>query len=42
VDGLERGELLQVVRDADGDVTRLELASYPFTRRPQPMAGSGP
>jgi CubicO group peptidase (beta-lactamase class C family) len=38
VDGLERGELLRIVRDAQGAVTRLELASYPFERRPQPMA----
>jgi CubicO group peptidase (beta-lactamase class C family) len=38
IDGLERGELLLVVRDADGEVTRLELATYPFARRPEPMA----
>ena len=38
VDGLERGELLQIVRDEQGDVVRLEFATYPFTRRPEPMA----
>ena len=40
VDGLERGELLLVIRDEAGAVTRLELASYPFSRRPEPMAGT--
>jgi CubicO group peptidase (beta-lactamase class C family) len=39
VRGLERGELLRIVRDSHGDVTRLEFAGYPFERRPQPMAG---
>jgi CubicO group peptidase (beta-lactamase class C family) len=38
VDGLERGELLVVVRDERGDVVRLEFASYPFSRKPEPMA----
>jgi hypothetical protein len=38
VDGPERGEVLRVVRDESGDVVRLELASYPFSRRPEPMA----
>ena len=28
----------RIVRDVQGAVTRLELASYPFERRPQPMA----
>jgi CubicO group peptidase (beta-lactamase class C family) len=37
VDGLERGELLRVVRDERGEVVRLEFASYPFARRPEPM-----
>lgn len=37
-DGLERGELLRVLRDEGGEVERLEFASYPFTRRPEPMA----
>ena len=41
VDGLERGELLQIVRDEQGDVVRLEFATYPFTRRPEPMAKPG-
>ena len=41
VDGLERGELLQIVRDDQGDVVRLEFATYPFTRRPEPMAKPG-
>jgi Beta-lactamase len=40
VDGLERGELLRVVRDDNGEVTRLYLAGYPFARRPEPMAGT--
>ena len=40
VDGLERGELLLVIRDENGAVTRLDLASYPFSRRPEPMAGT--
>jgi CubicO group peptidase (beta-lactamase class C family) len=38
LDGPERGELLRVLRDTGGEVTRLELATYPFTRRPEPMA----
>jgi CubicO group peptidase (beta-lactamase class C family) len=38
VDGLERGEVLVVVRDENRAVVRLELASYPFARRPEPMA----
>jgi CubicO group peptidase (beta-lactamase class C family) len=37
-DGPERGELLRVVRDAAGRVVRLELAGYPFARRPEPLA----
>lgn len=37
--GPERGELLVLVRDDRGEVVRLELATYPFTRRPEPMAG---
>jgi CubicO group peptidase (beta-lactamase class C family) len=35
VEGYERGERLEVVRDADGTVTRLLLATYPLTRVPQ-------
>jgi CubicO group peptidase (beta-lactamase class C family) len=38
VNGLERGELLRIVRGPQGVVRRLELASYPFERRPQPLA----
>jgi CubicO group peptidase (beta-lactamase class C family) len=30
--GRERGELLELVRDADGNVTRMYWATYPFTR----------
>jgi CubicO group peptidase (beta-lactamase class C family) len=37
VDGLERGELLVITRES-GEVVRLEFATYPFTRRPEPMA----
>jgi CubicO group peptidase (beta-lactamase class C family) len=33
--GRERGELLQLSRDADGKVTRLYWATYPFTREPE-------
>jgi CubicO group peptidase (beta-lactamase class C family) len=35
VSGRERGELLRVVRDADGEVVRLYWATYPFTRAPE-------
>lgn len=38
VSGSERGELLRLVRDQDGRVVRMYLASYPFTRTPEPMA----
>jgi len=38
VDGLEGGELLRIVRDGSGAVSRLEVAGYPFERRPQSMA----
>jgi CubicO group peptidase (beta-lactamase class C family) len=33
--GRERGELLRVVRDANGTVTRLYWATYPMTRSPE-------
>ena len=33
--GRERGELLEVVTGEDGAVTRLNWATYPFTRAPQ-------
>lgn len=35
ISGLERGELLRVVRDEHGDVEKLYWATYPFTREPQ-------
>jgi CubicO group peptidase (beta-lactamase class C family) len=35
VSGRERGEVLRVVRDERGDVTRLYWATYPFTRSPE-------
>jgi CubicO group peptidase (beta-lactamase class C family) len=40
VSGPERGELLVVLRDRDGEVVRLEFATYPFTRGPEPMASA--
>jgi len=35
VSGRERGEVLRVVRDEDGDAVRLYWATYPFTREPE-------
>jgi hypothetical protein len=35
VSGRERGEVLRVVRDGDGEVVRLYWATYPFTREPE-------
>ncbi len=35
VEGRERGEQLRVVRDANGAVAKLYLATYPLTRKPQ-------
>lgn len=35
VNGLERGELLQIVRDDRGAVEKLYWATYPFTREPR-------
>ncbi|MDX6506203.1 MAG: hypothetical protein QOG06_847 [Gaiellaceae bacterium] len=35
VSGRERGEVLRVVRDEQGEVTRLYWATYPFTRTPE-------
>ena len=35
VSGNERGEVLSVVRDAEGAVERLYWATYPFTREPE-------
>lgn len=40
IDGLERGELLLVVRGDGGEVERLVFAGYPFARRPEPIAGA--
>jgi CubicO group peptidase (beta-lactamase class C family) len=37
VSGREQGELLRVVRDADGRVTKLYWATYPVTRDPRPF-----
>ena len=33
--GRERGELLRLVRDGNGDVVRMYWATYPFTRAPE-------
>jgi CubicO group peptidase (beta-lactamase class C family) len=33
--GVERGELLRVVRDGEGNVEKLYWATYPFTREPR-------
>ncbi len=38
VSGDERGELLRVVRQEDGDVPKLYWATYPFTRTPEAFA----
>jgi len=35
VSGRERGEVLRVVRDEQGEVVRLYWATYPFTRTPE-------
>ncbi len=40
VSGGERGELLRVVRDEDGAVTKLYWATYPFTRTPETFASA--
>jgi CubicO group peptidase (beta-lactamase class C family) len=39
--GRERGELLRLVRDADGSVARMYWATYPFTREPE-VTGTPP
>jgi CubicO group peptidase (beta-lactamase class C family) len=39
--GRERGELLRLVRDADGTVTRMYWATYPLTREPE-VTGTPP
>jgi hypothetical protein len=45
VSGRERGEVLRVVRDEDGEVVKLYWATYPFARTPQTfdsaVAGEG-
>jgi hypothetical protein len=33
--GLERGELLRIVRDDDGQPVKLYFATYPVTRTPE-------
>jgi CubicO group peptidase (beta-lactamase class C family) len=38
--GRERGELLVVLREADGHVRELRWAGYPFTREVRPFGGS--
>ena len=37
-EGRERGELLRVVRDADGGIEKLYWATYPVTREPSTFA----
>jgi CubicO group peptidase (beta-lactamase class C family) len=39
VSGREHGELLRIVRDADGTPVKLYWATYPFTRQPQKIGG---
>ena len=39
--GRERGELLRLVRDADGKVTRMYWATYPLSREPE-VTGTRP
>jgi CubicO group peptidase (beta-lactamase class C family) len=40
--GPERGELLRIVRDADGAPTKLYLATYPLRRAPSTFADEAP
>ena len=42
VSGRERGELLTVLRDANGRVRELRWAGYPFTRTPEVFGESDP
>jgi hypothetical protein len=37
--GRERGELLRLVRDANGNVTRMYWATYPLSRTPEVTGG---
>jgi CubicO group peptidase (beta-lactamase class C family) len=39
VTGLERGEVLRIVRGDDGAVERMYFATYPFTRTPEVFVG---
>jgi hypothetical protein len=39
VTGLERGELLRIVRGEGGAVERMYFATYPFTRTPEVFGG---
>jgi CubicO group peptidase (beta-lactamase class C family) len=39
ISGREHGELLRIVRDADGTPVKLYWATYPFTRQPQKIGG---
>jgi hypothetical protein len=41
VAGREQGELLQLVRDADGHVVRMYWATYPFARSPEVFGPRG-
>jgi hypothetical protein len=41
VEGRERGELLRLVRDADGTVVKRYWATYPFERRPKVFGDRG-
>ena len=38
--GYERGELLRIVRDADGVPVKLYFATYPVTREPSTFGDS--
>ncbi|MGB2952768.1 MAG: serine hydrolase domain-containing protein [Gaiellaceae bacterium] len=40
VSGRERGEVLRVVRDEEGEIVKLYWATYPFTRAPEPFGAS--
>lgn len=39
ITGLERGELLRIVRGEGGEVERMYFATYPFTRTPEVFGG---
>jgi hypothetical protein len=42
ISGRERGEVLRVVRDSRGGVTKLYWATYPFTRSPEVFGVTAP